>query len=70
MAKKEEMVDIVPATGLMFMVAEGKTYLVLAYEKDNNYVAMSIPLKTVLENLIKDGYITKNTESLRDKMVV
>lgn len=70
MSSEKDMVDIIPATGLMFMVVEGKTYLVIAHKKDDNYTAISIPLKTVLENLIEEGYITKNKDPFKDKMVV
>ena len=60
-------VDIVPATGIMFITKDNVTYIIIAYEKDNNYVAMSIPLKTVMENLIKEGYILTNVSKSKPK---
>lgn len=69
MSKDE--VDIKPATGIMFVTNNKMIYMIVAYEKDDNYVAISIPLKVVLENLIKNGYILDNVlkPKLKDGVV-
>ena len=53
-----EEVNILPSTGVMMISVDGKPYLVLVHEKGKDTFAISISIKNVLENLIKDGYIT------------
>jgi hypothetical protein len=57
---KNDIVDVIPATGIMFIIYDGKPYMVVAYEKDNNYVAISISVDCVLKNLTENKYITDN----------
>ena len=54
----KEEVNILPSTGIVMISVDGKPYLVLVHEKGKDTLAVSISIKNVLKNLIKDGFIT------------
>jgi hypothetical protein len=67
---KDDDVEIIPATGIMIIKQDGKSYIVLAYEVDNTYIAISISVDEVLKHLKEDNYICNIPEKPKDKMVV
>ena len=67
---KDDDVEIIPATGIMIIKQDGKAYLVLAYEEDNTYIAISISVEEVLRHIKKDNCVVSIPEKPKDKMVV
>jgi hypothetical protein len=67
---KNDTVDIIPADGIMFVKLENQIYMVVTYKKDDDYVAISIPVKEVVKHLKEDGYVVCISEKPKDRMVV
>ena len=64
-------VNILSSTGIVMMDVDGKPYLVLVHEEKQDIIAISISIKVILENLIKDGYISiKQEKSKCDRLMV